>query len=104
MKNIVTVIFISLALIQGIFAQTEKQTISKIDKIVFDIKSNLNNYHKIKSETDSILDATNTNHNLTETAYKNGKELLLVQYVDLYGPLKSADYYFYNNQLIYIEI
>ena len=35
---------------------------------------------------------------------KNGKELLLVQYVDLYGPLKSADYYFYNNQLIYIEI
>jgi len=104
MKNIVAVIFISLVLIQGISAQTEKQTISKTDKIVLDIKSNLNNYHKILSETDSLMDATNTNHNLTETAYKNGKELLLVQYVDLYGPMKSAEYYFNNNQLIYIEI
>lgn len=104
MKNLFAVILTSFVLIQGVCAQTEKQQISEIDKIVLNTKNNMNNYRKILSESDSIMDATNTNHNLTETAYKNGKELVLIHYIDLYGHIKSSDYYINNGQLIFIEI
>jgi hypothetical protein len=112
MKNLLAIILMSFALIQGSFGQSEQvlvaptneQLIAFFDKKVMDIKNNLNNYRKIKSEADSLMEATNTNNNFTETAFKNGKELMLVQYVDLYGHMKSADYYFNNGQLMFIEI
>jgi hypothetical protein len=104
MKKLFAVIIISCALIQVINAQAEKQQITEIDKIVLDIKNNMNSYRKILNETDSIMKSENTNSNLTETAFKKGKELVLVQYIDLYGHMKSADYYFNNGQLIFIDI
>ncbi len=102
MKNLLVVILTCLALIQGIFAQTEKQQISEIDKIVLDIKSNINSYKKFTSLTDSLL--KNTNTNFIETAYKNDKMLVLVQIRDSGNKIKSADWYFYNKHLIYSEI
>jgi hypothetical protein len=104
MKKIFAVIIIICALIQGVYAQAEKKQITEIDKIVFDIKNNMNSYRKILNETDSIIKSENSNSNLTETAFKKGKELVLIEYIDLYGHMKSADYYFNNGQLIFINI
>lgn len=104
MKNLFAVILTSFALIQGVFAQTEKQQTSEIDKFVLEINKNLNSYRKILNEQDSIMKSDNTNNSFTETIYKNDKEIVLVQYLEQFSNMISAYYYFKKGQLILIEI
>lgn len=102
--KITLVLFICIfAFIHENFAQSNKELISEIDKIVLDIKSNINSYRKIISENDSMMAENNTKHNLYETAYKKGNELVLIQYYNSLGNLEFMNYYFSKGQLICIE-
>lgn len=103
MKKGIVLLLAFFALVQGTFGQTEKQLISEIDKIVLEIKNNKENYRKIISEVDSILNIRNQPSTITETAFKKGDELKIVQYYEnVYD--RISDYYLNNGELILIEI
>ena len=71
----------------------------KYDQKVLDIKNNINNFRKIKDP----LDNPENNSNIIETAFKKDTFLILVQFRNSGGLVKSVDWYFYDGLLIYSE-
>jgi hypothetical protein len=82
-------------LIQGIFAQTNKQQITDIDKARQEIRNNIQNFQKIEK----VRDSTGSRY-----VYLKEKELQLitVNYRDK-NVDKTVEWYFSNGQLIYSE-
>ena len=95
MKKAVFLIFTSLVLTQGIFAQADKQKIAGIEKTRMEIRKNITTLRKIEKSKDI--------HGYRDI-YLKGKELQLtiVDYKDQ-DTDKYVEWYFSGGKLIYSE-
>ena len=95
MKNYFSILILSFALTQSVFAQTDKKQIIDIEKAIQDIKNNIGSFQKIEKYND------NSGH---KYYFVKDKQLQLVT-VDFQDDNinKKVEWYFSNGKLIYSE-
>lgn len=95
MKKFLTTIVTCLVLTHGVYSQTEKEQILKIDKAKLEIINNLNSYQKIEKYKDDIS---------YKYVFLKDKELKLITLKTNDKNIeKRVSWYFVNEQLIFSE-